>query len=174
MLERRTGRIKAASPGKLTGYAAVFASESRDLGGFTEVIRPGAFTNSLGSGRNVRALWQHNGDALLGTTSGGTLRLTEDDHGLRFDLELPDTSHGRDLAILVERGDVSGCSFGFRVDEDRWEQRADKWLRELIRVDLHEVTLTHDPAYVDTEVALRSLNARRQAADLRRLWLLTV
>lgn len=154
MLEVRGNGTLTGKGKTLSGYAAVFNSEA-NLGDFSEVIRRGAFAKTLATGTNIRALWQHNGDALLGTTKGGTLKLEEDAHGLRFDLSLPDTSHGRDLAILVDRGDVSGCSFGFRVAEggDRWEHRGNQLVRELLTVELHEITLTHDPAYSDTSSA---------------------
>ena len=100
MLEvRSTGELRSDGK-KLHGYAAIFNSET-DLGGFVEVIRNGAFRKSLESGSNIRALYHHQGDALLGTTRGGTLKLKEDAHGLAFELALPDTTHGRDLAILV-------------------------------------------------------------------------
>lgn len=177
MLEvRSTGGLR--SEGKtLRGYAAIFDSEA-DLGGFTEVIRNGAFRKSLAGGSNIRALYHHQGDALLGTTRGGTLQLREDAKGLAFELALPDTSHGRDVAELVRRGDVAGASFGFRVRDggDRWEQRGAQLLRELLDVDLAEVTLTHDPAYTDTTVALRSRPHALglTAAAPRRLWLETV
>lgn len=165
MLEvRSTGSL--TSNGKtLTGHAAIFNSEA-DLGGFVEVIRNGAFRKSLEGGSNIRALYHHQGDALLGTTRGGTLQLREDGKGLAFTLSLPDTTHGRDLAILVDRGDVAGCSFGFRVRDggDRWEQRGAKLVRELLDVELSEITLTSDPAYADTTVALRS--ASRWTANL--------
>ncbi|MFT4174077.1 MAG: HK97 family phage prohead protease [Rhodocyclaceae bacterium] len=174
---RAAGTLKAASPGHLSGYAAVFNVES-NLGGFVEVIRPGAFAQSLRAGTNVRALYHHQQDALLGTTKGGTLSLHEDSHGLAFSLALPDTTHGRDLAVLVGRGDISGCSFGFRVRDggDKWERRSNgELLRELRSVELEEITLTHDPAYVDTSVALRSYRAAIALSpdDLRRLWLET-
>lgn len=158
MLELRGhGTLSAAGNRTLTGYAAVFNSEA-NLGTFSEVIRPGAFAKSLATGSNVRALYDHQGSALLGTTKGGTLQLREDSKGLTFTLTLPDTSHGRDLAILVDRGDVSGCSFGFRVlpGGDRWEERGSTMVRELLQVDLSEITLTSDPAYQDTTVALRN------------------
>ena len=100
---RASGTLRAASPGHLTGYAAVFGSEA-NLGDFIEIIRPGAFAKSLESGMNIRALYHHEGSALLGTTRGGTLKLAEDSKGLRFDLALPGTTHGKDLAILVDRG----------------------------------------------------------------------
>lgn len=178
MLEvRSTGGL--SSNGKtLHGYAAIFNSEA-DLGGFVEVIRNGAFRKSLEGGSNIRALYHHQGDALLGTTRGGTLTLREDAHGLAFELALHDTTHGRDLAILVNRGDVAGCSFGFRVPEggDRWEARGAQTVRELLTVQLHEITLTSDPAYQDTTVALRSMPSvyelHRPGIGANALWLET-
>ena len=166
MLEIRTQGTLSAQGKTLSGYAAVFNSEA-NLGTFSEVIRPGAFAKSLATGSSIRALYHHDSNALLGTTRGGTLQLREDSHGLAFTLALPDTSHGRDLAILVDRGDVSGCSFGFRVADggDRWEQRGSTLVRELLNVDLHEITLTADPAYADTSVAMRSLAAIENARN---------
>lgn len=173
MLEvRSTGNL--GSNGKtLHGYAATYNSEA-DLGGFVEVIRNGAFRKSLEGSSNIRALYHHDGAALLGTTRGGTLQLREDAKGLAFELALPDTSHGKDLAILVGRGDVAGCSFGFRVAPggERWEQRGATLVRELIEVELVEITLTSDPAYSDTTVAMRSRSAN-VCTDSRRLWLET-
>ncbi len=174
MLELRGHGTLKATGKTLHGYAAVFNSEA-NLGTFSEVIRPGAFAKSLATGSNVRALYHHDGTALLGTTKGGTLQLREDAHGLAFTLALPDTSHGRDLAILVDRGDVSGCSFGFRVADggDRWEQRGTTLVRELLQVELAEVTLTADPVYQDTTVAMRSRPHQQTHVDLNRLWLET-
>ncbi|ART54825.1 hypothetical protein CBP36_12000 [Acidovorax carolinensis] len=173
MLEVRSIGNLSSNDKKLHGYAAIFDSEA-DLGGFSEVIRNGAFRKTLEGGSNVRALFDHNGSALLGTTRGGTLQLREDAKGLAFELALPDTSHGKDLAILVGRGDIAGCSFGFRVAPggDRWEQRGATLVRELIDVELVEITLTSDPAYQDTTVAMRS---RRTdvCTDSRRLWIET-
>ena len=173
MLEIRSNGTLSATGKTLTGYAAVFNSEAV-LGDFSEVIRQGAFAKSLATGSNIRALYQHQGDALLGTTRGGTLQLREDAKGLAFELALPDTSHGKDLAILVGRGDVAGCSFGFRVAPggDRWEQRGATLVRELIDVELVEITLTSDPAYRDTTVAMRSRSAHA-CTDSRRLWIET-
>ncbi|MHB1112267.1 MAG: HK97 family phage prohead protease [Acidovorax defluvii] len=158
MLELRGhGTLKATGNKTLHGIAAVFNSEA-NLGQFSEIVRPGAFAKSLATGSNIRALYHHDGSALLGTTRGGTLQLRETPQGLAFELALPDTTHGRDLAILVDRGDVAGCSFGFRVPDggDRWEERGSTLVRELLNVDLVEITLTSDPAYQDTTVALRN------------------
>lgn len=175
MIERRNGTLLGGSQGRLSGYAAVFGSESVDLGGFHEIVLPGAFTRSLEAGGNVCALWQHDSGALLGTTHAKTLRLAEDAKGLRFELDLPETSHGRDLRTLVERGDVGHCSFGFTVESDRWIPRGEGWLRELHAVALAEITLTSSPAYPDTSVALRARKTReRYDVPLLRLWIDTV
>lgn len=177
MLEIRSSGTLTGKGKTLSGYAAVFNSEA-NLGDFTEVIKHGAFAKSLATGSNIRALSNHDANALVGTTRGGTLELREDAKGLAFKLALPDTSHGRDLAILVERGDVSGCSFGFRVAPggDRWEQRNGQMLRELLEVDLIEVTLTADPAYQDTTVAMRSKPQPKSFwdTDINRAWMATV
>ncbi len=175
MLEIRGHGSLQSNGSRLHGYAAVFNSEAV-LGDFTEVIRHGAFAKSLATGSNIRALYHHQGDALLGTTRGKTLMLREDDKGLAFELALPDTTHGRDLAVLVERGDVAGCSFGFRVREggDSWEERDGRMVRELRDVELVEITLTSDPAYQDTTVALRSLPRKFEVIHLSHWWLDTV
>ena len=174
MLEIRASGTLSATGKTLTGYAAVFNSEAV-LGDFSEVIRQGAFAKSLATGSNIRALYQHQGDALLGTTRGGTLQLREDAKGLAFELALPDTTHGKDLAILVGRGDVAGCSFGFKVPEggDRWEERGSTLVRELLNVDLVEITLTSDPAYQDTTVALRNMPITQSFWDMNAAWLQT-
>lgn len=174
MLEIRSNGTLTSKGKTLSGYCAVFNSEA-NLGTFSEVIRQGAFAKSLATGSNVRALYHHDSNALLGTTKGGTLQLREDGHGLAFTLALPDTSHGRDLAILVDRGDVSGCSFGFRVADggDRWEQRGSTLVRELLAVELAEITLTADPAYQDTTVAMRSRPYQPGIVDLNLLWVQT-
>lgn len=174
MLELRGhGTLRATGNKTLTGLAAVFNSET-NLGTFSEVIRPGAFAKSLATGSNIRALSNHDAHALLGTTRGGTLQLRETAQGLAFELALPDTSHGRDLAILVDRGDIQGCSFGFTVPPggDRWEERGTTMVRELLNIDLAEITLTADPAYADTSVAMRSKpKTIKVHSDANFLWL---
>ena len=174
MLELRGHGTLKATGKTLHGIAAVFNSEA-NLGPFCEVVRPGAFAKSLATGSNIRALYHHDGSALLGTTRGGTLQLRETPQGLAFELALPDTTHGRDLAILVDRGDVAGCSFGFRVPEggDRWEERGQTLVRELLTVDLVEITLTSDPAYQDTTVALRNMPITQSFWDMNAAWLQT-
>ena len=97
------------------GYAAVFNSDSNPLPGWgTERIAPGAFTKTLTEKRNIRMFLNHNSDLLLASTRNGSLRLTEDDHGLKVEADLAPTTTGRDLAILAARGDVDSMSFGFQ------------------------------------------------------------
>lgn len=174
---RSTGELR--SNGRtVTGRAATFNSEA-NLGHFVEIIRQGAFRKSLDAGDNIRALYDHESSALLGTTRGGTLKLREDAHGLAFELALPSTTHGNDLAVLIDRGDVAGCSFGFRVREggDRWELRGEQAVRELLDVELHEITLTSNPAYPDTSIALRNkpiLDIRMREIGNDILWLETL
>lgn len=161
---RSGGNLRAVSPGKLAGYAAVYGSLSQDLGGFVERILPGCFTRTLTEPDNIRALYEHDQQRMLGRVGSGTLKLSEDSKGLHFELSLPDTSYARDLGILVERGDIAGCSFGFQVPKggDTWEMRDGQLMRDLISVNLHEITITGNPAYLDTTVAKRSMEAWQQ------------
>jgi HK97 family phage prohead protease len=173
-IERRgaAGSLRAAGR-TLTGYAAVFGEETR-IGGFTERIAPGTFRDSLASGRDVLALLDHRADVLLGRTRSGSLRLSEDAHGLRFALDLPDTQAGRDLVALAERGDIGGMSFGFVATDEEWHGET----RELRAVELHEISVVQSwPAYQQTEVSLRnrpSLWERDPDRAARRMWLETV
>ena len=156
-LERRadfSGEVRAASnQRKLTGYAAIFDQEAR-IGNFFEVIRPGAFRDSLSS-RDILALFDHDPGKLLARTKSGTLRLSEDSKGLEYEILLPDTQTGRDALALAERGDLGGMSFGFTVSKDgeRWNQNR----RELLSVMLHEISVVSSwPAYEGTSVQPRS------------------
>ena len=167
-LEIRTGELRASSTGRLTGYVARFGSETR-ISDFFERVMPGAFRASLADGRNIVALADHDRRALLGSTASGTLQLREDEHGLAFELRLPDTSVARDIAVLVESRVIQGCSFGFMVPPggDTWLDRGDgSMLRELRNVELAEVTVTATPAYADTEVAKRSRPHQQTHVDL--------
>jgi len=170
-LEVRTAvELRATSAGRLEGYAAVFDSSSQDLGGFTESVRPGAFKRSLASPAGILALYDHDSRSILGRVGAGTLRLVEDTRGLQFEIDLPETSIGSDLSVLVKRGDVSGASFAFTTPKggDHWTRSAEgDPHRELIDVDLREITVTANPAYLDTEVAKRHLPIHHLAPRLR-------
>lgn len=152
-LELRAVGEAADQPMHFAGYAAVFDSPSEPLP-FVETIAPGAFTRSLKSGNEKRMFLNHNTDQVLASTRAGTLVLTEDDRGLHVEAELPDTTYGRDLSVLMKRGDVHSMSFGFSVPKggDTWS--ADGSSRELREVILHEVSVvTGFPAYPATEGA---------------------
>lgn len=149
---------------RIGGYAALFDSDSVDLGGFVERIARGAFSSSLSS-RDIRALWDHQTGALLGRQSSGTLRLTEDARGLAFELDLPDTQPGRDVAVLAERKDLTGVSFRFENPKDTWAKIGPgKWLRTLLDVPLIEISPVAFPAYPATEMGLRSAGVTDEAA----------
>lgn len=168
-IERRASAGITASGRTLTGYVATF-DRVATIGGFTETIKPGAFRASLASGHDILALLDHRPDVLLGRTKSGTLELREDDKGLAFTLSLPDTQAGRDVVALAERGDIGGCSFGFKVAHggDHWSGDH----RELRSVELAEVSVVQSwPAYEGTEIALRHRANAGLRADPRFRWL---
>ena len=143
---------------RFTGYAAVFNSDSEPLP-FIERIMPGAFKRSLKARNEVKLFKNHNMDEVLASTRSKTLKLTEDSTGLLAEATLPDTTAGRDLAVLMKRGDVHAMSFGFSVPAkgDRWSD--DGMTRELHQIRLHEVSIvTGFPAYEATTASVRSLD----------------
>jgi HK97 family phage prohead protease len=156
--------VEATSDGKLVGYAAVFNSLSHDLGGFREIIQPGAFDRTLTEFPDVLALVEHDVSKPLGRTLPGTLKLTTDEHGLRVEITPPDTSAGRDIVESVRRGDVAGMSFQFRPfpGGDSLDLSGPLPLRILKSVKLKEVSVVINPAYPDTEVHVRALEEARE------------
>lgn len=169
----RGAEVRAKGEGKdkkLVGYAAMFNSPSHDMGGFVEVIRPGAFARALREGQDVVCLFNHDMNQVLGRTSARTLTLKEDAKGLYFECALPDTGAARDVLVSVEREDIQGCSFRFMVNRSGPTPGA-KWMftdgatpdvRELLDVDLIDVGPCTDPAYPATEVNARNYQAARE------------
>lgn len=147
--------------GKIRGYAAVFDSLSEDLGGFREKIAKGAFSDTLNA--DVRALWNHDANIVLGRTTAGTLTLREDNHGLAIEIDPPNTQQANDLLISIRRGDVSQMSFGFYTKDDSWEKRDGENIRTLRKVELFDVSPVTYPAYSDTSVATRSLDGWKES-----------
>lgn len=141
-------------PLKMSGYAAVFNSRTSIGDFFDEIIDPGAFSRTISENGDIRALYNHDWDNVLGRTKSGTLNLSEDNRGLKFELELPDTSVARDLAVSMDRGDINQCSFGFFINEETWDYDAEPVLRTIHEVELFEVSIVSLPAYDDTEVEL--------------------
>lgn len=163
-IERRfcdlTGIAVRAADGKrtLTGHAAVFDKLSVKMMGFREIIRKGAFVESLAQD-DIRALWNHDTNIVLGRNKSGTLRLEEDDNGLRVEIDLPDTQSGRDAQVSIDRGDVSQMSFAFRTKTggDNWFEEDGEDRRELTAAQLFEVSPCTFPAYPDTDISLKGL-----------------
>ena len=154
--QRRAVEVRAAGR-RLEGYAALFGEETR-IGNFRESIAPGAFSNSLRD-RDVLALVDHDTTRLLARTKSGSLKLSEDARGLKFEIDVPNTQAGNDALALAERGDLGGMSFGFFVPEDGDDWQGDK--RTLKNVDLREISVVSAwPAYKGTTVNARSATPR--------------
>jgi uncharacterized protein len=152
---------KHTSGPRLVGYAAPFNSLSHDLGGFRERILFGAFADSV-KRRDVLGLFSHNYDSPLARTKNGSLQLVEDRHGLKFSMQLPDTTLARDVAALVEARTLVSMSFGFTVptDGDDWHREDGQTIRTLLKVKLFEISIVAEPAYEQTSVSLkRALDA---------------
>ena len=144
----------------IEGYAAVYNVESDNLGGFVEIIEPGFFSKVLSD--DVRSLWNHNDDLVLGRTKSGTLTIEDTNTGLHTVTLPPDNTWGRDALVSMQRGDVDQMSFAFAVREggDRWERRADGiMVRTLLpggAAGLYDISPVTYPAYPQTSAAVRS------------------
>ncbi len=142
----------------VVGYGAVFNSMSNDLGGFREFIAPDAFEGRLED--DVRFLVNHDANLILARTTNGTLRLSVDEKGLRYEADMPNTSTARDLMELLKNGTISQSSFAFTVEEDSWEVKDGMNIRTIDKVSqLYDVSSVTYPAYnqASSAVALRSL-----------------
>lgn len=177
-MERRHLEIRAEIRGNtLTGHAAVFNQETR-IGEFWEIVRPTFFDRALRENQDTVLQAEHAGLPLARTASG-TLKLSKDSTGLHFAADVADTTTGRDVRTLVDRGDLRSCSFGFTVAEDFWSlDKGGNQLRELLEADrLFDISVVTFPAYEGTDVALRGqivvppiivrATARDQARRLR-------
>ncbi len=141
---------------KIIGYAAVFGSLSNDLGNFRELIDPKAFDGRTDD--DVRFLINHDANLILGRTISGTLSLSIDEKGLRYEATIPDTQAGRDLIVSMNRGDITQSSFAFTVEEDDWSSDNETMIRTIKKVNrLYDVSAVTYPAYEEANVALRSL-----------------
>jgi HK97 family phage prohead protease len=164
----------------IEGHAAIFDSLSQDLGfmfPFKERINKGAFKTSLEKD-DIRALWNHDANYVLGRNKAGTLELTETNKGLRVRIHPPDTQWARDLTESIRRGDVTQMSFGFVVEKETWSVEGKEDIRTLEKVKLYDVSPVTFPAYLDTDVGVRSAMERynkykqektKRQAELERL-----
>lgn len=166
-LERRSFDIefREAESRKVEGYASVFNSRSKDLGGFTEIIDPAAF-NGVIERSDVLALLNHDQDrgVLARSRKGvGSLTLTVDERGLHYSFDAPNTALGNELVEGLKRGDISTSSFAFTVAGEKWTKEEDgSYLRTITQIDkLYDVSPVYNEAYEDTSVALRSLEQVR-------------
>lgn len=143
----------------IEGYAVKWEKKSEVLGDwykFREQFRKGSFANSL-ENDDQRALWSHDTSQVLGRTKNGTLRLSEDDIGLRFELDLPNTTLGNDAYETIKRGDVDGVSFGFQKLVEEWDETdAENIIRTITNAKLLEISPVAFPAYPDSEVSARN------------------
>lgn len=152
-------RKAGASTPTISGYAAMFNEETVIAGLFREQIAPGAFAEAV-KNDDVRALFNHDSNIVLGRTKSGTLTLREDDKGLFYDVTPPNTQAANDVRELIQRGDVSGSSFGFTVEEESWKEpergTRDLPLRTIRKASLFDVSPVTFPAYEATSVSARS------------------
>jgi HK97 family phage prohead protease len=160
--------VRAKADGKPTtirGYAAKFDSLSEPMFGFREQIAAGAFADVLED--DVRALFNHDPNHILGRSTAGTLRISQDDTGLFYEVDLPDTQSARDLMTSIERGDVSQSSFAFRIapNGDTWDENEDGIIIRTITKfgRLYDVSPVTYPAYPDATVGMRGLEAFKTA-----------
>lgn len=153
-------RSKGDGGNKITGFAAVYEefTEIRDMWGdkFHERIAKNAFRDTLSDGHDIFALKNHNWNQVIGRT-GANLILEDRDTGLYFDLVPNQTSLGKDMLEDVRSGLIKGCSFGFRIVDQDWEERDGEWFRTINKAELSEITLTPIPAYSQTSAEVRSL-----------------
>ncbi len=149
--------VKAQSDSRtISGYASKYETLSKDLGGFKEIIKRGAFKNAINSA-DIIANINHD-DKLILARSQNNLTLKEDPIGLYFELDVPETTYGNDLLVNVRAGNVSKCSFAFTVKNDSWEKENGIPIRSIHEIrQLHDVAIVTIPAYEDTSVAIRSL-----------------
>jgi HK97 family phage prohead protease len=144
----------------ICGYAAVFNSLSNPISShnvrFIEKVDPHAFDDTLASNADVRALWNHNPDNVLGRTKSGTLRLSVDSVGLRYEISPPDTQFAKDLMTSMKRGDIDSSSFGFSTDKDKWDHSTTPSTRTLLKVSLGDVSPVTYPAYESASSEARS------------------
>jgi HK97 family phage prohead protease len=170
-IERRNysaAELRAVSEGdgprKIIGYAAIFNSLSEDLGGFREKIAPGCFARACKEA-DVRALMNHDSNYVIARTKSGTLRLSEDAHGLKIECDPPESQWVKDMMASIDRGDIDQMSFGFRTLSDEWNLVDGESVRTLLDVELFDVSVVAFPAYPDTTVGLRSLEIWKKAEE---------
>ena len=168
-VEQREGAENQDTPTTIVGHAAVFDKLSENLGGFQERIDKGAFDDVLDN--DVRAFFNHDPNHLLARSTSGTLRLSTDDKGLKYEFDVPDTTSGRDLLVSMKRGDITQSSFAFTVEDDSWNMENGMDVRTINKVKrLYDVSPVSIPAYPDANdlvVAQRGLAVHKEHEQKR-------
>lgn len=158
-------RRESAGEGKLIGRAVPYGAWSLDLGGFRERILPGSASTTIAQD-DIRAQHNHDSNFVLGRVSAGTLRLREEEDGVHYEVDLPATTWARDLAVQIERRDITGNSFAMYVSEgeEEWEEGPNGFMRTIRGLRLVEVGPQPYPAYAnDTEVHVRGIGSAEDA-----------
>ena len=159
MLPLQELRVSDETNSEIVGHAAVFDSWSETLGGlfpFKEIVRKGAFKDSIAKD-DIRALFNHDPNYVLGRNKANTLELEEDEIGLRVRITPPNTTWAKDLVESIRRGDISQMSIGFIVEEDTWGTKEGLDIREIKKVQLFDVSPVTFPAYQETDVGVRAM-----------------
>lgn len=155
----------------IVGYSLKFNRWSEDLGGFKEIISPGALEGADMS--DVRALIDHMPTNIIGRNTAGSLKLEVDDIGLKFRCKLPNTSYARDLMENIRNGNINQCSFAFKVEDEEidYDEETDMFTRTVKKfAEILDVSVVTYPAYRDTDVApaVRSINKIKDEAQEKR------
>lgn len=150
-------RVDAADGSRTASGIVTYNTPSADLGGFIEIIAPGAFSDSING--DVLMLRDHQSSLLMGRTKSGTLSLSDTADGLRFSCKLPNTTAASDLAESISRSDLDGVSFGFYCLEDDWAFSEKQTVRTIVKAELFEISPCSFAAYPANQVSLRSCPA---------------
>jgi uncharacterized protein len=167
---------RADGSSTIQGYGAVFyregdpGTEYQLYGDLVERIMPGAFDRAIKEADDCRALVNHDPNLLLGRASAGTLKLSIDATGLRYEIDPPDTQAGRDACVSLERGDLTGSSFSFLPDDVTWREQGDLIIREVRSVQLFDVGPVTFPAYSSTTAGVRALGDAEEARKALEAW----
>lgn len=154
----------------IEGYAIVFNRESKDLGGFTEIVDPSAMIDADVSD----IMGRYNHEVLIGRTTTGTMTYSIDDEGVRYSIKLPNTDYpGKYVKEMVERKDINGSSFAFDVKKggDKWVERSDGTMYRTISSfsKIYDMGPVDNPAYADTTSAMRSMEKYKAVKEKNEL-----
>lgn len=160
-------RVDAAADWPIDGYPAIFGELSEPLYGFREKIRAGAFQKTIAEA-DIRGLFNHDPNYVLGRNKAGTMLLEEDLKGLHMRIRPPEAQWANDLVASMKRGDIDQGSFQFKTIRDEWDQSNPKdVIRTLVELKLVDVSVVTFPAYRKTKVHARAdaLLARLHSND---------